>query len=50
VTAIVFNASAEELMAAGESMEKKLELLEGGYETSLSVYHDLHCLVSLFML
>jgi len=42
-----FNSTRDEMIAAGESLEDSVELLHGGYETSLSVYHDLHCLLRL---
>jgi hypothetical protein len=44
--ATLFSASLEEMKLAGESVEGSVELIEGGYLASTSVYHDLHCLVS----
>ncbi|KAI3326184.1 hypothetical protein HD806DRAFT_489576 [Xylariaceae sp. AK1471] len=44
---VYFNISQEELTRAGESFERIIELTEGGYLASLSVYHELHCLRNL---
>jgi hypothetical protein len=44
-----FSASAEEMRAAGESIEESsVELVEGGYLASTGAYHDLHCLVNIY--
>ncbi|KJZ76353.1 hypothetical protein HIM_04082 [Hirsutella minnesotensis 3608] len=41
---IYFNASWDELVAAGESTENIAQLSSRGYPASLGVYHELHCL------
>ncbi|KAI0381265.1 hypothetical protein F5Y04DRAFT_288908 [Hypomontagnella monticulosa] len=38
-----FNATAEELERAGESLSDIAQLLGGGYLASIGVYHELHC-------
>ncbi|KAI1424318.1 hypothetical protein F5Y12DRAFT_715464 [Xylaria sp. FL1777] len=40
----LFNASAEEIERAGESLEDAAEVTVGGYLAGLGVYHELHCL------
>lgn len=40
-----FNLSREEMVAANESFEGSVEFVNGGYQTALSVYHELHCLL-----
>lgn len=45
-SAVYFKAEREELERAGESMDDKVELEQGGYLANLGVYHELHCLVS----
>ncbi|KAH8896403.1 hypothetical protein GQ53DRAFT_626293, partial [Thozetella sp. PMI_491] len=40
----LFNASAEEVERAGESLENAAEVMMGGYLAGLGVYHQLHCL------
>lgn len=44
-----FNSSREEMELANEDREDAVETSQGGYQTALSVYHDLHCLVGLFL-
>ncbi|CAJ2501471.1 Uu.00g043240.m01.CDS01 [Anthostomella pinea] len=44
---VYFNISREELEAAGESLDNIVELVDGGYPASISVYHELHCLRNL---
>ncbi|KAI0390769.1 hypothetical protein F5Y17DRAFT_461444 [Xylariaceae sp. FL0594] len=39
-----FNATLEELAKAGEDLDNLTELAGGGYLSSISVYHELHCL------
>lgn len=41
---VYFKATREELERAGESMENKVELEDGGYLANIGVYHELHCL------
>ncbi|KAH7324818.1 hypothetical protein B0I35DRAFT_406578 [Stachybotrys elegans] len=41
---IFFSASAEELERAGESLHNAVQMTEGGYLATISVYHELHCL------
>jgi hypothetical protein len=44
-TALLFNATAEEMAMANEPLEDSVQLRDGGYLVSLGVYHELHCLV-----
>ncbi|KAF2828991.1 hypothetical protein CC86DRAFT_403642 [Ophiobolus disseminans] len=41
---VVFNATAEEMILAGEPLDDSVRLPAGGYLGSLGVYHELHCL------
>ncbi|KAI0378768.1 hypothetical protein F5Y04DRAFT_139672 [Hypomontagnella monticulosa] len=41
---VYFKATREELEKAGESMDNKVELEDGGYLANIGVYHELHCL------
>jgi hypothetical protein len=45
--AMFFNATATEVLKAGNSISESVLLAEGGYVSALGVYHELHCLVSL---
>ncbi|KAI1820950.1 hypothetical protein F4861DRAFT_520978 [Xylaria intraflava] len=38
-----FNATFEDLVRAGESLENVTQLTGGGYLASIGVYHELHC-------
>jgi hypothetical protein len=44
-TALYFNASKEELLADGASLETSVQVKGGGYIAALGVYHEIHCLV-----
>lgn len=46
--ALIFNATAEELVLAGEPIQDSVRVASGGYMASLGVYHELHCLVVRF--
>ncbi|KAI1191418.1 hypothetical protein F5B17DRAFT_426584 [Nemania serpens] len=39
-----FNASLDEFLRAGESLENLVELTDGGFLASIGVYHELHCI------
>ncbi|KAI0813186.1 hypothetical protein GGR55DRAFT_636306 [Xylaria sp. FL0064] len=44
INAAFFNASLDEFLRAGESLDDLAELKDGGFLASLGVYHELHCL------
>ncbi|KAI1283961.1 hypothetical protein F5Y07DRAFT_348204 [Xylaria sp. FL0933] len=44
INAAFFNASLDEFLKAGESLDDLAELKDGGFLASLGVYHELHCL------
>ena len=45
VLALIFNATAEQLVESGAPLRDSVRVAAGGYMASLGVYHELHCLV-----
>ncbi|KAI0104451.1 hypothetical protein F4814DRAFT_430818 [Daldinia grandis] len=44
LTPMYFEATREEMIRGGESLENGTKLTSGGYLATLGVYHELHCL------